>query len=83
MKKGLLTLLLSFFSFFNYGQTDPSNASRANAAPERFPVFSNCANLEAAALENCFYTEVQDFVFENFVRGNNYLSVYISVGFWW
>ncbi len=33
---------------------------------ERFPVFSSCESLQSAALENCFYREVQDFVFNNF-----------------
>ena len=33
---------------------------------ERFPVFPSCQNLQSIALENCFYREVQDFVFNNF-----------------
>ena len=33
---------------------------------ERFPVFPSCESLQSAALENCFYREVQDFVFNNF-----------------
>ncbi|MNS16326.1 hypothetical protein D3C72_479780 [compost metagenome] len=42
-----------------------------------FPVFPNCENLEGKKLENCFYKEVQDFVFSNFqvpqkLKENNY-----------
>lgn len=33
---------------------------------EQFPVFPECENLNSKNLENCFYTQVQDFVFVNF-----------------
>ncbi|MFV5688703.1 gliding motility protein RemB [Flavobacterium sp. ZT3R25] len=69
MKKGLSTLLLSFYSFFIYSQDISSTQSSVSA--ERFPVFLNCENLQAKELEKCFYYQVQNFVFQNFeVPGN-------------
>ncbi|MEZ7497452.1 gliding motility protein RemB [Flavobacterium sp. Arc3] len=65
MKKSLLTLFLSFLSFFTYSQD--RDLLESNFSPERFPVFSSCENLERKELESCFYNEVQDFVFQNFV----------------
>lgn len=64
MKKGLSTLLLSFYSFFIYSQDISSTQSSVSA--ERFPVFLNCENLQAKELEKCFYYQVQNFVFQNF-----------------
>ncbi|PKH67187.1 gliding motility protein RemB [Flavobacterium sp. ALD4] len=65
MKKASFALFLSFFSFFMYSQDrDLLELSRS---PERFPVFSRCENMENKELESCFYNEVQDFVFQNFV----------------
>lgn len=65
MKKGFLTLIASFLSFFTYSQD--VDLLESNRSPERFPVFSICKNLENKELENCFYNEVQEFVFQNFV----------------
>jgi hypothetical protein len=62
MKKGLLILFVPFLSFFTYSQSGNNNSSL-----ERFPVFPKCNNLESMALEDCFYNNVQDFVFQNFV----------------
>ncbi|MFV5691605.1 gliding motility protein RemB [Flavobacterium sp. LT1R49] len=64
MKKGLSTLLLSFYSFFIYSQDISSTQSSVSA--ERFPVFLNCENLQGKELEKCFYYQVQNFVFQNF-----------------
>lgn len=61
MKKGLLLLFLGLYTCFSYSQE-----LIANALPERFPVFSGCENLQGVTLENCFYDQVQDFVFQNF-----------------
>ena len=52
-------------------------AQVSNADVERFPVFSNCENLQSKALETCFYNQVQDFVFNTFqvpenLKQNNY-----------
>ena len=66
MNKGLLTLFLLLYSFFSYSQDSNSGAVQSSNSAERFPVFSNCINLQSKALENCFYNQVQDFVFTNF-----------------
>jgi hypothetical protein len=66
MKKGLLTLLL-FYSCFTYSQDSQSEIST-----ERFPVFSNCENLQSKVLESCFYDAVQDLVFQNFKTPGNF-----------
>jgi len=56
MKKSLLTLFVSLLSIFIYSQN-----------LDLFPVFPACENLTAKELESCFYNEVQEFVFQNFV----------------
>ena len=65
MKKGLSALLL-FYSCFTYSQDSQSDISA-----ERFPVFSNCENLQSKVLESCFYDAVQDLVFQNFKTPDN------------
>lgn len=67
MRKSFLTLFISFISFFTYSQVEDTNNLQAKLSTERFPVFPKCQNLESVALESCFYSEVQDFVFQNFV----------------
>ena len=71
MKKGLLTLLLSLCTFVAFAQDANTASKQSGLSSERFPVFPNCKNLDAAALEKCFYNEVQDFVFQNFVVPEN------------
>ena len=71
MKKGLLALLLSFCTFVAFAQEVNESSKQPGFSAERFPVFPNCENLEAKALENCFYNQVQDFVFQNFVVPEN------------
>ncbi|MEL1239541.1 energy transducer TonB [Flavobacterium flavipallidum] len=61
MNKFRLFLLFCFTGVLGFAQNNKLLVS------ERFPVFSSCTNLEDKALENCFYTEVQEFVFQNFV----------------
>ncbi|MDR6966522.1 hypothetical protein J2X31_000515 [Flavobacterium arsenatis] len=44
---------------------------------EKFPVFPSCENLDNKELENCFYSQLEDFVFNNFqvpdnLKQNNY-----------
>ena len=77
MKKSLSTLLLLFYSFFIYSQDVNNSSVQSGLFAERFPVFPNCENLQSPALENCFYNEVQNFVFQNFkvpenLKQNNY-----------
>lgn len=67
MKKGLLALLLSLCTFVAFAQEVNESSKQSGFSAERFPVFPNCENLEAKALVNCFYNQVQDFVFQNFV----------------
>jgi len=64
MIKKNLTFLLIFFAFISNAQTP--NTISSESSDERFPVFSSCLNLEGKALENCFYTEVQQLVYRNF-----------------
>jgi len=71
MKKGLLTLLLSLCAFVAFAQEANESSKQSGSFAERFPVFPNCENLEAIALEKCFYNQVQDFVFQNFVVPEN------------
>ena len=74
MKKGLLTLLLTLCTFVVFAQESNESSKQSGFSAERFPVFPNCENLEAEALENCFYNQVQDFVFQNFVVPENLLQ---------
>ncbi|MFN3752436.1 gliding motility protein RemB [Flavobacterium sp.] len=48
-----------------------SNAQISQKASERFPVFPSCEGQEFGALENCFYNEVQNFVYNNFKVPNH------------
>ena len=69
MKKGFLTLLSSLCVFVAFAQD--VNTKQNVFSAEQFPVFPKCENLQSAALEKCFYNEVQDFVFQNFVVPEN------------
>nr|WP_310380510.1 energy transducer TonB [Flavobacterium sp.] len=59
------TMKKVFFAFFTLFSTLFSLA-QSNPIVEQFPVFPDCENLQPAAIEACFYTKVQDFVFQNF-----------------
>ena len=71
MKKGLLTLFLSLCTFFAFAQDVNNSSKQSGFSAERFPIFPKCKNLESKELENCFYNQVQDFVFQNFVVPEN------------
>ncbi|WP_291100842.1 MULTISPECIES: gliding motility protein RemB [unclassified Flavobacterium] len=71
MKKGLLILLLSLCTFVAFAQDVNNSSKQSGFSSERFPVFPNCENLQSKELENCFYYQVQDFVFQNFVVPEN------------
>lgn len=58
MKKTYLYILL-IFGFVNYAQIK-------NNSENQFPRFKNCENFQSKELENCFYDNVQDFVYSNF-----------------
>jgi Gram-negative bacterial TonB protein C-terminal len=67
MRNWLSFLLVSLGFVFGYAQ-DPSTVSaQASSITDRFPVFAGCENLQSKALENCFYNQIQDFVFQNFM----------------
>ena len=66
MKKGLL-LVLAIFTFGASAQEVYNSPKKSIYLTERSPVFPACQNLEAKVLEDCFYNQVQDFVYQNFV----------------
>jgi len=69
MKKGFLTLFLSLCTFVAFAQE--AESKKSSFSNEQFPVFPKCENLQSKELEKCFYNEVQDFVFQNFVVPEN------------
>lgn len=69
MKKGLFTSFLCLIAHLAIAQE--GNTVNKNFSRERFPVFPNCEGLLSNALEKCFFNEVQDFVFQNFVVPEN------------
>ena len=71
MKKVLLILILTIITVTAFAQEVNNGSKQAATSVDRFPVFANCENLQSSALENCFYNEVQNFVFENFVVPEN------------
>lgn len=67
MKKSLM-ILFFLNTVFVFSQTRSS---------EKFPVFPSCENLNGKELEHCFYSQLKDFVFNNFqvpddLKQNNY-----------
>lgn len=54
--------IFSLIALFSLAAT----AQVSNNSMERFPVFPACEGQELKALENCFYNQVQDFVYNNF-----------------
>ena len=63
MNKISLSFILTLSALFAFSQ---DHNIKPGFTAEKFPVFANCENLESKNLENCFYKEVQDFVFNNF-----------------
>lgn len=64
MIKNFIFLFVFFSALIGKAQTPTSN--QLESSDERFPVFSNCQNLQGDDLKNCFYNEVQQFVYHNF-----------------
>lgn len=54
MRNNIFTVLFLLMSFFSISQ-------------EKFPVFPSCKNFTEIELQECFYTEIQNFVYQNFV----------------
>jgi hypothetical protein len=80
VNKFFLSLVLISSFFIVSAQQNGNSSVQPGFAAEMFPVFPNCENLEGKKLENCFYKEVQDFVFSNFqvpqkLKENNYKGV--------
>ncbi|GEQ85279.1 hypothetical protein ULMS_07870 [Patiriisocius marinistellae] len=57
--KPALSLLFSLIALVNFGQT-PANLY------EKYPVFPACVDQHVAALETCFFNEVQNHIFNEF-----------------
>jgi len=57
MKKYLLVFIILFNAFSVFAQGENS---------DQFPVFANCQNTLGKELENCFYGQLQNLVFQNF-----------------
>ncbi|MCC9063162.1 energy transducer TonB [Flavobacterium piscisymbiosum] len=65
VNKIFLSFILTFSALSVFSQENNSSIKQGFTS-EQFPVFANCENLQSKKLENCFYKEVQDFVFQNF-----------------
>ena len=65
MNKIFLSFIFTFSALSAFSQESNSSIKQGFTS-EQFPVFPNCENLQSKKLENCFYKEVQDFVFQNF-----------------
>jgi hypothetical protein len=64
--KNFLSFILILSSLVALSQERNNSSVKPGFATEQFPVFPNCENLQSKKLENCFYKEVQDFVYHNF-----------------
>lgn len=65
-RKIFLSFVFTLSAFSGYSQENNNSSITPGFISEQFPVFPNCENLQSKELENCFYKEVQDFVFHNF-----------------
>lgn len=77
MNKFFLSLVFIFSFIIVSAQQKSSSSIQPGFTAEMFPVFPSCENLNGKKIENCFYKEVQDFVFNNFqipenLKQNNY-----------
>ena len=75
MKKKLLLILIFFCALVIHAQEIYKVAEQA-------PVFPDCQSLQSQQLEQCFYNNVQDFVFNNFkvpadLKNSNYKGTVI------
>jgi len=71
VNKIFLSFTLTLSVLFAFSQENNNSSIKAGFTSEQFPVFPNCENLQSKKLENCFYKEVQDFVFQNYVVPEN------------
>lgn len=66
INKRVLSFIFILTSLTVFAQESNTSSVKSGFTSEKFPVFPNCENLDDKKLENCFYKEVQDFVFQNF-----------------
>ncbi|KAF2329472.1 energy transducer TonB [Flavobacterium daemonense] len=71
INKSVLAFVFFITSLFAFAQDNNASSVQSGFTSEQFPVFDNCQNLADKKLENCFYKEVQDFVFQNFTVPEN------------
>ena len=71
VNKIFLAFIFTLATLFVFSQETTNSSVKPGFTAEQFPVFPNCENLESKKLENCFYKEVQDFVFQNFQVSEN------------
>lgn len=74
MNKFFLSFVITLFTLLGFAQ---QTNVKPDFTSEQFPVFPHCENLQSKNLENCFYREVQNFVYDNFqipenLKQNNY-----------
>ncbi|KRB56208.1 energy transducer TonB [Flavobacterium sp. Root186] len=74
MNKFFLSFVITLFTLLGFAQ---QTNVKPDFTSEQFPVFPHCENLRGKNLENCFYREVQNFVYDNFqipenLKQNNY-----------
>lgn len=61
-----LSFILTLSALVSFSQENNNSSIKQGFTSEQFPVFPSCENLQSKKLENCFYKEVQDFVFNNY-----------------
>ncbi|TDO77965.1 TonB-like protein [Flavobacterium chryseum] len=69
--KNSLSFILILSSLVTFSQETNNSSVKPGFTTEQFPIFPNCENLQSKKLENCFYKEVQDFVYNNFQVPDN------------
>lgn len=74
--KNLLSCILILVSTVTFSQETYNSSVKPGFATEQFPVFPACENLQSKNMENCFYKEVQDFVYHNFEVPENLKTNY-------
>ena len=75
--RSILAFSLILIATVSLAQNSNRILVKSDYNSEKFPVFPSCENLESKDLENCFYREVQEFVYHNFntpeiSKKNNY-----------
>ncbi|KQO34845.1 gliding motility protein RemB [Flavobacterium sp. Leaf82] len=65
MNKIFLSFIFTLSAVCVFSQ-ETNSSVKPGFTSEQFPVFPTCENLQSKKLEDCFYKEVQDFVFNNF-----------------